>query len=177
MTIETLAIEGALLVSTDRRDDNRGYFARAYCQRDFASAGLRMDFVQTSLSFNKVAGTFRGMHYNRDPFGENKLVRCIRGCIVDVILDLRKTSSTYLRHVLVELSGSNQNAVVVPDGCAHGYITMEDDTELLYMIDRLYDPSASRGVRWDDPAFDIELPREIAVAHPRDLSYPDFQTG
>ncbi len=175
MEFEPLTIGGAYVVKSIRHDDDRGYFARAWCQREFESAGQTVSFVQTSLSFNHKAGTVRGMHYQLEPYSEVKLVRCIRGRMLDVVLDLRPESPTYREHISVELDSDGRRAVLVPKGCAHGFMTLEDDTEVLYMISEFYNPDASAGVRWNDPAFSIKWPREISTIATRDAEYPDYE--
>lgn len=175
MEFTPLTIGGAYLITSDRHDDDRGFFARAWCYREFAEAGLDVSFVQTSLSYNHSAGTLRGMHFQKAPHQEKKLVRCIRGSMIDVILDLRPESPTYCTHEKVLLADDGTRAILVPEGCAHGFITLEDDTEVLYMISEYYAAEAAAGFRWNDPAFGISWPREVTVISDRDKSYPDFQ--
>lgn len=175
MEFVPLTIGGAFLITSDRHEDDRGYFARAWCHREFRDAGLDIEFVQTSLSHNDAAGTLRGLHYQKPPHGETKLVRCVRGSMMDVILDLRPDSPTFCQHEKILLTDDGTRAVLVPNGCAHGFITLEEDTEVMYMISEYYVPEAAAGFRWNDPAFGIEWPREVAVISDRDNNYPDFQ--
>jgi dTDP-4-dehydrorhamnose 3,5-epimerase len=168
------ALAGALVVKPERRVDDRGHFARTWCQREFATQGLDTRVVQCSLSFNERAGTLRGMHWQAAPHAEVKLVRCTRGAIWDVIIDLRSGSSSYLRHVGVELSADNGQALYIPEGFAHGFVTLVDGTEVFYQMSQFYEPGAARGARWNDPAFAISWPVTEPVLHPRDASYPDF---
>jgi dTDP-4-dehydrorhamnose 3,5-epimerase len=170
-------IPGAFVIESNRIDDNRGYFARTFCEREFRQHGLDSRVSQCSTSFNGKAGTLRGMHYQADPHAEAKVVRCTRGAVHDVALDLRPDSPSYLQWHAVELSEDNGRALFVPAGCAHGFQTLLDASEILYQISVPYEPSAARGVRWDDPTFGISWPapppsgRTISE---RDSTYPDF---
>ncbi len=169
------AIAGAFLVELDRHEDDRGFFARAWDTTEFADAGLAPQLAQASISRNTRAGTLRGMHFQRSPHEEAKLVRCVRGAIFDVALDLRPDSPTYLRSHGVELTHENGRALYVPEGCAHGFQTLVDDTDVLYLISRPYVPEAAAGVRWDDPAFGIAWPDVVVrTMSERDRSWPDF---
>jgi dTDP-4-dehydrorhamnose 3,5-epimerase len=177
MIFAETAIRGAFVVGLDRIGDDRGYFARTYSGREFAEHGLDPAIAECSMSFNRRTGTLRGMHYQADPHGEAKLVRCTRGAIHDVVLDLRSDSATYLRWEAVELSEENGRALFVPMGCAHGFQTLRENSEVLYQISTRYEPIAARGVRWDDPAFGISWPEPPPggrTMSPRDASYPDF---
>jgi dTDP-4-dehydrorhamnose 3,5-epimerase len=145
-----------------------------YCRQEYAEQGIDFDPVQISLSSNTRRGTLRGLHFQADPHAEAKVVSCTRGSAFDVAVDLRAGSPTYGRWEKVELSRENGRAVYVPAGCAHGFQTLEDDTELLYLISELYEPDLQRGVRWDDPALEIEWPAEPTVMSERDRSFPDF---
>jgi dTDP-4-dehydrorhamnose 3,5-epimerase len=170
-------VAGALVVESERIEDERGYFARTFSSEEFAARGLDVRVDQCSTSFNLKAGTLRGLHYQAAPHGEAKLVRCTRGAIYDVALDLRSDSPTHLRWFGVELSADNGRALFVPDGCAHGFQALVDATEVLYQISTPYVPAAARGVRWDDPAFEIEwppAPPEGRTMSVRDATYPDF---
>jgi len=168
------ALPGAFIVEIEKREDDRGFFARTWCRREFAAAGLNADLAQCNVSFNRQRGTLRGMHWQEAPHGETKLVRCIRGTIWDVIIDLRRSSPAYGRHLGVELSGESGTALYIPEGMAHGFVTLEDSCEVSYQMSEFYEPSAARGVRWNDPAFGIEWPVGNPILHPRDASYPDF---
>lgn len=154
------------------RGDERGFFARTWCSREFPEHGLRANFDQASISFNEIAGTLRGMHYQVAPHGEVKLVRCTAGAIFDVVVDLRPDSPTYLQWQGEVLSAENRAALYIPEQCAHGFVTLEDKSEVLYEIAGLYEPSAARGVRWNDPALGIRWPREPARMSERDAQYP-----
>jgi dTDP-4-dehydrorhamnose 3,5-epimerase len=168
---------GAVVVEPTRIEDERGFFARTFSAEEFATRGLDARVDQCSTSFNPRAGTLRGLHYQADPHGEAKLVRCTRGAIYDAAVDLRPGSPTYLRWFGLELSADDRRALFVPEGCAHGFQTLVDATEVLYQISTPYVPEAGRGVRWDDPAFGIEWPPAPAggrTMSQRDAEYPDF---
>ena len=164
-----------VVVDLEQREDERGFFARAWCAREFAEAGLSTELVQCNLSFNEQRGTLRGMHFQRAPHAEAKLVRCTRGAIYDVAVDLRPGSPTHGRWVGVELTAENRRALYVPEGCAHGYQTLADGTETFYQVSEWYTPQAEGGVRWDDPAFGIEWPLPDPVLSPKDASWPDYR--
>lgn len=167
-------VGGVFVVALDRHEDERGFFARVWDPEELAGAGLDAGLAQSSISWNARRGTLRGMHYQRPPGEEAKLVRCIRGSVLDVVLDLRHDSATYRRWISVELSAENRMALYVPKGCAHGFITLADDTELLYMIAQVHDAELAAGVRWDDPAFGIQWPLHPLVISQRDATYPDY---
>ena len=174
MRFEPLAIEGAVLVRIEPRRDARGYFARSFCVEEFAAAGLPTQLVQASVSFNERAGTVRGMHFQWSPSQEGKLVRCTRGRLHDVLLDLRPKSASYLRHVSVILDEESCDAVYIPPGLAHGFQTLQARTEVLYQMTDTYAPALAAGVRWNDPAFAIHWPAPESVISERDAGYPDF---
>lgn len=174
MNYEPTALPGAFLVKPERHIDERGYFARTWCQEEFRKQGLEPGLVQCSTSFNRSRGTLRGMHWQDAPHAEVKLVRCTRGAIWDVVIDLRTDSPTYLRHLGVELTAENGNALYIPERCAHGFVTLADQTEVFYQMSAPYEPSAARGARWNDPQFGITWPVREPILHPRDASYPDF---
>lgn len=167
-------LAGACLVDLEPHEDERGTFARTWCAREFTEHGLPSDFVQSSLSRTRRRGTLRGMHWQAEPHAEDKLVRCTRGAIWDVVVDLRPDSPTRLRHVALRLDAETGRSLLVPRGFAHGFQTLEDDAEVLYLMTAFYEPSAGRGARWNDPAFGIEWPIDDPLLHPRDASYPDF---
>ena len=177
MRFSETSVAGALVVEPDRFEDERGFFARTFSSAEFAARGLDVRVDQCSTSFNARAGTLRGLHYQEAPHAEAKLVRCTRGAIYDVALDLRPDSPSYLRWTGVELSADNGRALYIPEGCAHGFQSLVDATEVLYQISAPYVPSAARGVRFDDPAFAIDWPpappggRTMSA---RDAEYPDF---
>jgi dTDP-4-dehydrorhamnose 3,5-epimerase len=172
---EPLEIAGAFRVSLQPHADERGFFSRTYCTREFVEHGLSGEMVQANLSYNRKRGTVRGMHYQKSPSQEAKLVRCVRGGILDVIIDLRTDSSTFMRHVGATLTAQNHVALFVPYGVAHGFQTLEDDTEVEYLMTDYFAPELAAGVRWDDPAFGIRWPIAEVVIHPRDAAYPDFR--
>jgi dTDP-4-dehydrorhamnose 3,5-epimerase len=171
---EETKLPGSYLIEPQRIDDERGFFARAWCEREFHAHGLDDKIVQCNISFNKREGTLRGMHYQVHPHAETKLIRCTKGVIYDVIADLRVDSPTYMRHVAVVLSAENRKMLYVPKGFAHGFQTLEDDTEVFYQMSEFYCPAAARGFRWDDPAFGIVWPETSRIISTKDLSYPDF---
>jgi dTDP-4-dehydrorhamnose 3,5-epimerase len=158
----------------ERREDERGFFARTFCQREFEIHGLNARIAQCNISFNKRKGILRGMHFQAAPFSEAKLVRCTSGCIYDVIIDLRPSSPTFKQYVAVELSAENRKMVYIPEGFAHGFQTLEDDTEVFYQMSQFYSPEHARGVRWDDAAFGIEWPPAERTIVEKDRNYPDF---
>lgn len=169
------ALPAAFLVEPEPIADERGFFARTWCAEEFEAHGLNPRLAQCSISFNRRKGTLRGMHYQVAPFEEAKLVRCTRGALYDVVLDLRPASPTYLQHVTAVLSAQNRSMLYVPEGCAHGFQTLEDDTEVLYQMSVPYAPECSRGVRWNDPAFAIRWPADERTIIERDNSYPDYR--
>lgn len=171
--IET-TIKGAFIIEPAKLEDERGFFARTSCEREFGAHGLEHSFVQCSLSFNARQGTLRGMHYQIAPHAEVKLVRCTMGSILDVILDLRVGSPTFKKWTVTQLSAQNRSMHYVPKGCAHGFQTLEDDTEVFYQISEFYHPECARGVRWDDPAFGIQWPDAARILSTKDRQYPDF---
>ena len=162
-------------VRLDPRCDERGFFARSWCEREFASHGLNTRLVQCNVSFNVRKGTLRGMHYQDEPHGEAKLVRCTQGAIYDVAVDLRPQSPTFQQWVAAVLSAENRHMLFIPEGCAHGFLTLADNTEVFYQMSEFYYPESARGVRFDDPAFQISWPEKIEVISERDRTYPDFK--
>lgn len=172
--VET-ALKGAYVIEIERLEDERGFFARTWCQREFESHGLNPRLVQCNISFNKKKGTLRGMHYQAPPFEEAKLIRCTRGALYDVIIDLRVTSPTFMQHFGIILTPEQRNMLYVPEGFAHGFLTLEDNTEVFYQMSEFYAPAYARGVRWNDPAFGIQWPIPVQVISERDASYPDFK--
>lgn len=166
-------LPGAYVLDPERVEDSRGFFARTWCPDEFARHGLNPRLAQCSIAQNRLAGTLRGMHYQAPPDDEAKVVRCTAGAIFDVAVDLRHGSPTRNRWIGVELTEANRRALYVPEGCAHGYVTLTDDTEVFYMISRAHAPGSARGVRWDDPAFGIRWPVRVRVISERDRTYPD----
>ncbi|MFN8081049.1 MAG: dTDP-4-dehydrorhamnose 3,5-epimerase [Kineosporiaceae bacterium] len=177
MKFTPTALDGPVLVELDVRSDDRGFFARAFCRQEFTDAGLVPPVEQANLSLNHRAGTVRGMHHQLDPAPEAKLVRCIRGAIVDVALDVREGSPTRWQHVMVELSAANRLAFYVPPYFAHGYQTLVDDTEVLYQVSAPYAPDAERGLRPDDPALGIAWPLPFSLISDKDRSWPLLESG
>jgi dTDP-4-dehydrorhamnose 3,5-epimerase len=168
-------LKDAFVVDLERREDERGFFARTWCANEFAGAGLSTRLVQCNVSFNRYRGTLRGMHYQVAPHAEVKLVRCTRGAIYDVIIDLRPESPTYKRWEGFELSAGNGRALYVPEGFAHGYQTLTDEVETFYQVSEFYAPGAERGVRWNDPAFGVEWPLpDDPIMSEKDKVWPDF---
>lgn len=174
MRFAPTAIAGVLRVDADPRTDERGSFARLQCPEEFAAAGAPFAPAQTSLSRNPHRHTLRGMHFQRSPHGETKLVRVVRGRIYDVAVDLRPDSQTHRQWIAAELSAEAMNALLIPEGVAHGFLTLEPDTDVLYQISPAYRPGHEAGVRFDDPAFGIAWPAPPAVISDRDRSYPDY---
>jgi len=168
-------IEGAAVIAPELLADPRGFFARTFCARDFEAAGLSPVVAQANVSFNHRAGTLRGMHFQRPPAREAKLVRCTRGRVFDVAIDLRRESATYMRHVGVVLDAEERNALYVPEGCAHGYLTLEDACEVAYQVSEFYTPGVEGGLRWDDPELAIEWPAEVQVISEKDANWPDLR--
>jgi dTDP-4-dehydrorhamnose 3,5-epimerase len=174
MRFTETALPGAFVIDAEPARDERGAFTRTFCVRDFAGHGLNANVAQCSVSLNHSRGTLRGLHFQLAPHAECKLVRCARGTIWDVIVDLRPESPTYTRWTGVELSARNGRMLYVPEGMAHGFQTLEDDSEVLYQMSREFEPTAYRGVRFDDPAFAIDWPLALGTISERDRSYPDF---
>jgi len=172
---EPTDLQGAFVIHLQRLVDDRGSFARTFCKKEFQAHGLLGDFVQCNASFNKTRGTLRGMHYQTTPHQEVKLIRCTRGAIYDVIIDLVPTSATYLQWTSLELTPDNGKMLYVPEHFAHGYQTLSDDTEVFYQVSEFYSRESERGVRWDDPAFPIKWPdRKHVILSPKDRGWPDY---
>lgn len=167
-------IAGVYLVDIEPHEDHRGLFARTFCEREFAAIGASAPMVQASVSWSRRRGTVRGIHFQRPPSHEAKLVRCIRGRVFDVIVDLRPDSQTYADHVAVDLDPLSRRAVYIPPGLGHGFQTLEDDTEVFYQMSDYADATLAAGVRWNDPAFGIQWPLADVTIHERDASYADF---
>jgi dTDP-4-dehydrorhamnose 3,5-epimerase len=169
-----LALNGAFRIELDPREDERGSFARTWCAREAEAHGLNPRVVQCSVSRNLLKGTLRGMHYQRPPHAEAKLVRCTRGAVLDVVLDLRPGSPTFKQWEALELTPDNGIQLYIPEGFAHGFQTLVDDTEVLYQMSEFHHPATACGVRWNDPAFEIAWPFADPILSERDASYPDF---
>lgn len=174
MILRSTIIGGVLEVEVERQADERGFLGRSWCLEEFRGHGLNPEVAQCSLSFSFRRGTLRGLHYQIAPHAEAKLVRCTRGALYDVALDLRPDSETFGRWTASELTAENRRALYIPEGCAHGFLTLEDNTEVFYQMSEFHHPESARGVRWNDPAFRIVWPIEVAVISERDGSYPDF---
>lgn len=170
-----LPLRGAFLIELEQKDDERGFFARSWCENEFKERGLNTRLVQCNVSFNRKKGTLRGMHYQIAPYEEAKLVRCTMGSIYDVIVDLRPESLTYMQHEAVLLSATNRRMIYVPERFAHGFQTLEDGTEVFYQMSEFYSAECARGVRWNDPVFGIKWPQEDSIISDRDRHYPDFR--
>jgi dTDP-4-dehydrorhamnose 3,5-epimerase len=171
--IET-KLKGSFIIDPERLEDERGFFARSWCQQEAKQYGLEPEWLQCNVSYNKSKGTMRGMHYQAAPFEESKLVRCTMGAICDVIIDLRPDSVTFKKWTAVELSSENRRMFYIPGGFAHGFLTLQDSTEIFYQMSEFYAPACARGVRWNDPAFGILWPTDIAVISAQDQNYPNF---
>ena len=172
MVFKETSLAGAYVVELEKRRDPRGFFARAWCAKEFGAKGLASEMVQANVSANIKKGTLRGMHYQIAPCAEAKLVRCIRGAIYDVMVDLRQNSPTYKRWMGVELTADNSSMVYIPEYFAHGYLTLEDNSEVMYFVSEFYAPESERGLRYDDPAIGIVWPRKIEVVSEKDSSWP-----
>jgi dTDP-4-dehydrorhamnose 3,5-epimerase len=167
-------LEGAYVIELEPVFDERGFFARTWCREEFLAHGLNPNFTQCSISLNKRKGTLRGLHYQDKPYQEAKLVRCSSGAICDVIVDLRPASPSYAKWLAVELTAANHKMIYAPEGFAHGFQTLADDSEVFYHITESYQPQYARGVRWDDPLFGIEWPNKDPIISARDKSFPDY---
>jgi dTDP-4-dehydrorhamnose 3,5-epimerase len=172
--IET-GLKGAFIIEPDLIEDERGFFARVFCMREFEEHGLNPGLIQCNVSFNKTKGTLRGMHYQIAPHAEVKLIRCTAGAIYDVIIDLRPESPTFKKWFAAELSRKNHQLLYIPEGFAHGYQTLEPQTEVFYQVSAFYHPASERGARWNDPAFGIEWALPPALVSKKDQSYPDLE--
>ena len=175
MIFTETALSGAFVIDPEGQEDARGLFARTWCRRELQTRGLETRMAQCGTSFNKRKGTLRGLHYQVPPAAETKIVRCTRGSLYDVMVDLRPGSPTFLGHVGIVLTADNRRMLYVPSGFAHGFQTLEDDTEVFYQISEFWAPEHARGVRWDDPLFAIAWPNDQRTMIERDLRYPDFQ--
>ena len=174
MRFTETAVAGVVVIDVERLADDRGFFARTWCEREAAAAGLELHTVQCNISFNHRKGTLRGMHYQLPPFEEIKLVRCTAGGIYDVAVDIRPDSPSFGRHAAVELTAANRRMLYIPTGCAHGFLTLSDDTEVFYQMSAVYSAEHARGFRWNDARFDIHWPAPVQVIADRDRSYADF---
>jgi dTDP-4-dehydrorhamnose 3,5-epimerase len=174
MLFKPLGLAGAFVIEPERHMDSRGHFARTFCAEEFRNQGLDTRIVQCSVSFNRKKGTLRGMHFQTTPFEETKLVRCNRGAIYDVIIDLRRNSATFKQYFAIELNERNGTMLYIPPGFAHGFQTLEDETEVHYQMSNTFSPDHASGVRWNDSAFGIKWPEDDRIIIERDQKYPDF---
>ena len=174
MKFHPTPLDGAYTIELEKRGDDRGFFARLFCQKEFEAAGLSMSVVQINNSLSAKAGTLRGMHYQLAPAAEIKVVRCVRGALFDAIVDLRPDSPTFGTWFGTELSADNRRMLLVPQGCAHGFLTLTDDTEAFYLVNAFYAPDLERGVRYDDPRFGIDWPSQPVEVSSKDRDWPDF---
>lgn len=174
MIFEKLELEGAYVIRPEKREDDRGFFARGWCRRELEAEGLVSDLAQANISLSRARGTIRGMHYQLPPAAEVKLIRCTRGAVYDVIVDLRPDSPTYLRWCGVELAEDNYCMMYVPEGFAHGFQALTDNAEVFYLVSEFYTPGQERGLRFDDPAIRIEWPTPVTVISEKDRSWPDY---
>lgn len=175
MKITTTSLNGAYIITPEKIADERGFFARAFCRRELEKIGLIPDFVQCNISFNIRKGTLRGMHFQKRPYGEVKIIRCTRGAVFDVVIDLRPDSATYLKWFGATLTHDNRKMIYAPKGFAHGYLTLKDYSEVFYQVSEFYSPDHESGVRWDDPAFNITWPEPVTLVSQKDSSYPDYK--
>lgn len=174
MRFTATPIAGAYLIDIEKHEDARGFFARAWCHKEFEERGLNSELAQCNIAFSTRKGTLRGLHYQLPPHAETKLVRCTAGAIFDIALDLRPDSPTFRSWFGVELSAANRKMLYVPEGCAHGYQSVADQSEVFYQVTASYHPGSERGVRWNDPAFGIRIPLEVSMISDRDRQFPDF---
>ena len=174
MTFHETKLRWVFEIHLEPKSDERGFFARTWCQKEFAAHGLSPRLVQCNVSLTTRRGTLRGIHYQAAPHAEAKLVRCTKGAIYDVVVDLRPESPTLRGWMAVVLTAKNRRALYVPEGCGHGFLTLEDETEVFYQMSEFYNTESARGVRWDDPAFQIAWPEKVEVISERDRSYPNF---
>ncbi|MFC2085950.1 dTDP-4-dehydrorhamnose 3,5-epimerase [Bacteroidota bacterium] len=168
-------LSGAFIIDVEKRGDNRGFFARVFCRSEFEAHGLNAFVAQANTSYSKYQGTLRGMHFQRAPHEEAKLVRCTRGALHDVIIDLRPDSPTFQQWIGVDLTSENHRMLYVPEGFGHGFQTLVDDTEVTYLVSEFYAPQVEGGVRYNDPAFGIDWPGEVTVISDKDRNWPDFE--
>lgn len=177
MRFRETPLRGAFVVELERLEDDRGFFARSFCEREFSGQGLASRFVQCNVSYNKRAGTLRGMHYQEAPHEEDKLVRCTMGAVHDVVVDIRRGSPTYLKSFGLELSAQNRIALFIPRGFAHGFQTLRDDSEVFYQMSEFFQPGSARGLRWDDPALALAWPMPNPILSDKDRAYPLLAKG
>jgi len=175
MIFREIFLQGVFVIDVEPVADERGLFARSWCKREFRQHGLPDEFVQCNISVNHKKGTLRGMHFQEAPYGEAKLVRCTKGAIYDVVVDLRPESNTLFKWYAIELNENNRKALFIPDGFAHGFQTLTDNAEVFYQMSEFYHPEHARGVRWNDPVFGIEWPEDTRTISEKDQGYPEYQ--
>ena len=175
MIFHETILNGAYIIDPERMEDERGFFARSWCRRELEAHGLNPKLAQCNISFNKMKGTLRGMHHQDPPYQEAKIVRCTMGAIYDVIIDLRSKSSTFKQHFGVLLTAENRKMLYIPEGFSHGFLTLEDNTEVFYQMSEFYAPEYARGIRWNDPGIGIKWPADVITISERDWNYPDFK--
>jgi dTDP-4-dehydrorhamnose 3,5-epimerase len=176
MTFQETKLPGVFEIHLEPHSDERGFFARSWCQKEFENHGLDPRLVQCNVSLNLRKGTLRGLHYQAAPYAEAKVVRCTMGSIYDVAVDLRPKSPTFKNWIGMDLTAANRHMLYIPEGCAHGFLTLEDETEVFYQMSEFYNPESARGLRWNDPAFKIKWPGKVEVISERDRTYPDFES-
>lgn len=177
MKFHETTLKDAYSIELEKLADERGFFARALCVNEFAEQGIDFAVIQMNVSYNQARHTLRGMHYQTEPHGEAKLIRCTKGSIYDAIIDVRKESPTYMQWFGTELTDQNCRMLYVPEGFAHGFVTLEDETEVNYLVSEFYTPGAERGIRWDDPAFGIAWPAKPRIVSDKDKNWSDFKSG
>ncbi|PAU94012.1 dTDP-4-dehydrorhamnose 3,5-epimerase [Aliifodinibius salipaludis] len=175
MIFNETELNDAFVIDLKKLGDERGFFARAFCVNEFKEQGIEFSVAQANVSYNRYKHTLRGMHYQEEPYGEAKLVRCTRGAIWDAIIDVRPDSSTYMQWIGVELTEQNYRMLYIPEGFAHGFITLEDETEVTYQVSEFYTPGAEKGIRWDDQSFNIDWPADPKIMSEKDKSWSDFK--
>lgn len=176
MIFNSTELEGAFIIELEKRSDERGFFSRAWCRREFEEHGLVPLIMQSNLSYSRKKGTLRGMHFQTSPFEETKVVQCIKGALYDVIIDLRPDSATFGKWIAVELRAEDHKMIYVPRGFAHGFMTLQDETEAFYHVSQFYAPGHEGGIRWNDPAFNVKWPEiEDLVISDKDRTWPDFK--
>jgi dTDP-4-dehydrorhamnose 3,5-epimerase len=163
MIFHQTTLESVYIIEAEKRADDRGFFARTWCKREFQAQGLHTELAQCNVAYSKARGTLRGLHYQSAPWAEAKLIRCVKGSLYDVIVDLRPQSATFKQWLGVELTADNRKMIYVPEGCANGYLTLEDNTEMFYQVSQFYTPEYERGIRFNDPLFGIQWPADIRV--------------
>lgn len=174
MRFSKTGVSGAYVIDVDRIGDSRGYFGRLWCEKELAQFGIACHIAQSNVGFSPKAGTLRGLHYQKPPHQEVKIVRCTRGAVFDIVVDIRPDSPTFREWHGLELNPDNGSMLYVPEGCATGYLTLEDDSEIYYHTTKPYAPDAASGIRYDDPLFKIQWPREVVILSDSDKGWPDF---